>query len=224
MNNAEFYSIVRTEATTLNFLRTQRLLPDGNQGAPVCGKQGCPGIMRLTIRRSTLVDGTIRTRESFKCPKKGCQTTRSIRNDNSFFTITSMTGRSNSHLAIAKILEIVFLWCSDQSCKAIIAATGLSSNTVIRWMDKCRDVPHRMWKKRKQMAGKGKKVQGDESLLRGKRKANKGRLLAGDRKRRRDEEEDDEDEGDEDLELIEPPDDEPEFEGDYGDRVHGSLV
>lgn len=244
MINTEFYAATRTEEDTIVFLRRRGLLRDVNN-LPPCRKPGCNGIMRLAKKTWTRTDGTRATSERYVCRVRTCNTSQSLRDSNPFFTIFDMTGRSNSHLTMSKILEIVFLWCQDVSCAHIRERTGLSHETVIRWMDRCRDVCIRKWKKRGKMGGPGKTIQADESLLRGRRKANKGRLLAGDKKRRR---LDDNaaaggpqvaalqadplaggEEGDDDYsgswELYVPPHDEVEEpKGDYGDKRPGPWV
>ncbi|KAF4527971.1 hypothetical protein B566_EDAN014963 [Ephemera danica] len=79
-------------------------------------------------------------------------------------------------------MEIIYIWCQDALAIDAERRTGLSHSTVINWFDYCREVPVKMFSRRGKMGASGKPLQVDESLLRGKRKANRGRLLGADRK------------------------------------------
>ncbi|KAF4527821.1 hypothetical protein B566_EDAN016305 [Ephemera danica] len=78
--------------------------------------------------------------------------------------------------------------------------TGHCEQTISDWYNLCRDVPRRKWEVRAKL-GNDELVQIDETLLRGKRKYNRGRLLSGDQQDR--EGEDSDLESDETDSLIE---------------------
>ncbi|XP_060878656.1 uncharacterized protein LOC132951008 [Metopolophium dirhodum] len=119
-------------------------------------------------------------RKLLRCKRKGCQTTQSIRKNNSFWTYIDKNGRNNSGLSIGAQLELVYYWCQNIKQTTITSLTGRSHNTVCDWMNLCRNVPVRMFENRSKLGGLGIVIQVDECLLRGSRKNNKGRLRLAD--------------------------------------------
>jgi transposase-like protein len=59
------------------------------------------------------------------------------------------------------------------------ALTGRCNQAVCDWFNLCRDVCVQLFQHRQLLGGSGQRIEIDEALLRGKRKANRGRLLAG---------------------------------------------
>jgi transposase-like protein len=59
------------------------------------------------------------------------------------------------------------------------ALTGRCKQAVCDWFNLCRDICVQLFEDRQPLGGPGERVEVDESLLRGKRKANRGRLLSG---------------------------------------------
>lgn len=211
---SEFYSVIRSEESAAVFLRQHGLLDD-ETAPPTCIREGCGGETKLYTRKKMKADGTETSYICFRCVKKGCQRMQSARRGNDFFTYRDVRGRAHSNLSICKILEIVFLWCHGMSQIKVQSATGLCHQAVIDWFNLCRDVPARMWARRVKMGGPGTTVQMDETLLRGKRKGNKGRLLLGDR------EPEAEDKSSEDEDLVA---DVPNGRRNYGRRIEGPWV
>ncbi|CAG0884667.1 unnamed protein product [Darwinula stevensoni] len=95
---------------------------------------------------------------------------------------------------------------------------GLCHQAVVDWFNLCRDVPACMWTRHEKMGGPGRIVQMDETLLRGKQKANKGRLLLGYR------EPEAGDESSEDADLVADVANVPEGRRNYGRRIEGPWV
>ena len=118
-----------------------------------------------------------------RCPKKGCQTYRSVREGNNFFYYTDLNGKINSRLSLCEILELVFYFVYETPINTTITLTGKSPNTVTDWYNMCREVCSVMvsCQTRGKMVGTEENpIQIDEARFAGRRKYNRGRLLAGD--------------------------------------------
>ena len=102
-------------------------------------------------------------------------------------------GRSNTKLSPSKVLQIVWHWICGHTGEQTARLTGIQPNTVGDWFNFCREVcqiaNRRSWDVHKLGDGLGRifpeempmiVIQADESLLRGKRKYNRGRMLLGD--------------------------------------------
>ena len=102
-------------------------------------------------------------------------------------------GRSNTKLSPSKVLQIVWHWICGHTAEQTARLTGIQPNTVGDWFNFCREVcqiaNRRSWDAHKLGDGLGRifpeempmiVIQADESLLRGKRKYNRGRMLLGD--------------------------------------------
>ena len=100
--------------------------------------------------------------------------------------------RSNSRLSPEKILEVVWHWIIESTLAQTAEILDLEDNTVSDWFSYCREVcemlNQRHWAAVKLGDGQGQimenqrqdsVIQIDESLLRGRRKYNRGRLLRG---------------------------------------------
>ena len=92
-----------------------------------------------------------------------------------------------------KIIQIVWHWLNKTPACQTSRLVGITENTVGDWFNFCREVcvisNEGRWRQIKIGDGVGRNrlsdlpatvVQADESLLRGRRKYNRGRLLAGD--------------------------------------------
>ena len=79
-------------------------------------------------------------RPVLRCPRRGCQTSRSIRTGNRFFHYTDLNGKTNSSLTICEILELIYFFTMDIPSKTTIDLTGKSPNTVTDWYNMCREV------------------------------------------------------------------------------------
>ncbi|KAL4147975.1 hypothetical protein QTP88_002283 [Uroleucon formosanum] len=188
--------VMRIEST-VKYLQDYGLLPCAKQ----CHK--CGSEVKQYQRNDR---GKIR--EVFRCKKKGCQTTQSVRNNNSFFTYENANGRCNSGLSLSEIMEIVYFWVTGNQLVQIIKFTGRSKNTICDWMNLCRDIPVRLFNKRQPFGGPGQIVQIDECLLRGARKNNKGRFRLADLK----------------AAVIPKHEDEEDTNRNYGRRIGGPWV
>lgn len=72
-----------------------------------------------------------------------------------------------------------YYWAYDYSVTAVCELTGRAESTVIDWFNLCRDIPVELFRRRDKMGGPDCMFQIDESLLRGKRKYNRGRFRGG---------------------------------------------
>lgn len=178
---SEFSYLFSTEEKCVDWLTKKGLL-FGENNAPDCTRCMRPK-MKFVQRKGKkkYADGTFATYPSFKCRNRNCRTYKSVRKCNAFFTFFDKNLNANSKLSIREILYILFLWCLDIPIVQVVELTGHSNHTIVDWYNLCRDIPQRMWNRRNKMGGPGITVQIDESLLRGKRKGNKGRLLKGDK-------------------------------------------
>ena len=108
------------------------------------------------------------------------------------------TNRANSKLSPEKILQIIWHWITETSGTDTAELLDLEGNTVDDWFSYCREVCQTLndehWRNIKLGDGDGELrpgpnnrpnvvVQIDESLLRGRRKYNRGRLLQGIKKK-----------------------------------------
>ena len=76
----------------------------------------------------------------FRCPRKGCQTTRSVRTGNRFFYYADMNNKMHCSLSLCEILELIFLFVLDIPMSTATALTGKSASTVTDWFNMCREV------------------------------------------------------------------------------------
>lgn len=174
MKCRDFYARTCNEEAAVGWLQEEGVFPPNNE-LPRCQTPGCEGNTRIFWRK--IKDKTYPIARCGTC-KKG----KSIRHFNEFFTFLDSNGRAHSNLSICVIMEIVYFWIMDCKLIQVERLTGLSHPTIVDWFNLCRNVPERMWALRQKMGGPGATIQIDETLLRGKRKSNKGRLLLGDRR------------------------------------------
>ncbi|CAF3700217.1 unnamed protein product [Rotaria socialis] len=113
-----------------------------------------------------------------RCVNRDCRNQISARK-NTFFSYTDVLGRPNCKLDISTIFEMIWLWCQEIPASRIAALVQVSQPTVVDWLNFLREVCQEAFNDATQMGGVGKIVQIDESLFRGKRKYNRGRLLLG---------------------------------------------
>jgi len=116
-----------------------------------------------------------KVRKVFRRKKKGCQTTLSVHDDNSFFTYMDANGRKNSGLS--EFMEIVCFWVTDNKLVQIIKCMRRSKNTICD-----RDLLVCLFNKGQPFGGPGLIVQIVECLLQGSRKNNKGHIRLADLK------------------------------------------
>lgn len=80
------------------------------------------------------------------------------------------------------IMSIVYAWVQDDTAKKCADTLGICYQTVLDWYSRCREIATIKFEGRAKMGGAGCTIQIDESLLHGKRKNNRGRLLVGNRR------------------------------------------
>jgi len=160
-NNLEFYHQFSNLSRLKDFCLENGLLEK---------KSVCPSC-KSTDNKIVIYRGNIYYRF---CLNK-CQRRWSARNN-----IFSFNKKSN--LSFFKILEIFWYWSSAATIKDTASNCKLQKKIVISWFDKIRNYCHSHQLDASPMGGKGYNIQIDESLFRGKRKSNRGRLLLGDKK------------------------------------------
>ncbi|XP_077536662.1 uncharacterized protein LOC144149008 [Haemaphysalis longicornis] len=103
----------------------------------------------------------------------------------SFFASRNKCDRPNVKLSRAEILWVMY--CMIQGFSGAATARlahehyKLRSEAMVYWRSRIREVAAEELKLRPRMGGPGEVVQVDETLYRGRRRANKGRQLTGDR-------------------------------------------
>jgi hypothetical protein len=139
----------------------------------------CGGMMREARKRSR--DGTFRP--VLRCARRGCQKYRSVRDGNEFFHYTDVNGKMNVKLQLAQILEVAYLFIMRVPSETAVTMAGLSIQTITDWYNMCREVCSSAVSvnRRGQMVGTAADpIQIDEARFAGRRKYNRGRVLAGD--------------------------------------------
>lgn len=108
-----------------------------------------------------------------------CKTTFSPRS-NTFFSVEGVNGPSQK-LTLKQIFKILYYWAMDHTILATTTMARISNPTASYWFKKIREICQSSFETRSKLGGEGYIVEIDESLLRGKRKANRGRYLTGDK-------------------------------------------
>lgn len=104
-----------------------------------------------------------------------------------WFSVIDAANRPNVKIPKGAIMWIMYTMCKGLSIQDTIAGGSsrfpdLAANTVVDWRSYVREVMTAELEAAPPMGGPGEIVQVDESLFRGKRKYNRGRLLLGDRR------------------------------------------
>uniref|UniRef100_A0A1Y1N6C7 Uncharacterized protein n=1 Tax=Photinus pyralis TaxID=7054 RepID=A0A1Y1N6C7_PHOPY len=156
----DFYNnVILNEELAAAYLQERQLL-DAAEDAEPCHR--CGSEMQQKRRR----DRNGEYRPIFRCPRKGCQTSHSVRKGNQFFHYTDVNNR---------------LHCNLIPTNSTVTLTGKSSATVTDWFNMCREVCGSIIRTRRRMTGDDDNpIQIDEARFAGRRKYNRGRMLAGD--------------------------------------------
>jgi hypothetical protein len=133
----ELHAIISLEKTMLEFLQKNKLLSQNNE-TNLCHKYHDE--TKIYIRKKRLVTGELREISTIRCITKGCQTYKSIRSTNGFFTYTDLNARCNSNLSLGQILELIYYWLQDLPIKTVSELTSRSNATIVDWFNLCRDV------------------------------------------------------------------------------------
>lgn len=171
----DFYvNVASSEAACIHFLQQNALLGEEGSHDP-CPK--CGGGM-VEKRRKNRKNEWVPV---LRCTAKGCQTYRSLREGNQFFHYTDVNGRLNSNLTLCQIMEMVYHFILEIPLRTTVEVSGRSSATVTDYHNFCREVCTAVLKNKPKMKGTFEDpIQIDESRFAGKRKYNRGRMLAGD--------------------------------------------
>ena len=117
------------------------------------------------------------SRPVFHCTRNGCQTFRSVRHGNLFFSYTDLNNKINCKLTLCEILELVYYFVKDLSFDF--------TKEMTRRFNMCRQVCSSKVSvnRRGHMVGtEVNPVEINEARFAGRRKYNQGRLLNGDEK------------------------------------------
>lgn len=173
----DFYkSVILTEESAVAFLREHNLLAAPQEAEP-CHR--CGSVMQEKRKRNRGGE----YRPILRCPRKGCQTSRSVRQGNAFFHYTDINNKLHCNLSLCEILELVFFFVMEIPMTTAATLTGKSNNTITDWYNMCREVCGSTvsCRKRGKMVGTEENpIQIDEARFAGRRKYNRGRLLNGD--------------------------------------------
>ena len=176
MSFREFYNdVIPNELAAARYMTQRGLLVEPEDVAPC---HLCGGEMRRVPRRNR---GNLMY--IMRCRRRGCQTTRSIRDGNRFLHYNDRNNRINSNLKLWQILELSFCFVLEMKIDDVVQRTHHSRQTIVDWFCMCREVcSSAVLDNRNMMVGTADNpIQIDESRFAGKRKYNAGRMLAGDR-------------------------------------------
>lgn len=170
----EFYTtVISSEVVCVNFLRNNGLMGEVDANDP-CHKCGTEMVEK---RRKSRAGEWVPV---LRCTKKGCQTTRSVRNE-SIFHMTDLNDRVNSKLTLCQIMELLFFFVLEMPIAKTAELTGRAESTVTTWFEMCRNVCTSDLATRQKMVGTDDDpIQIDESRFAGHRKYHRGRMLTGD--------------------------------------------
>lgn len=199
----EFCDITRSEESSIEFARQNNLLlsvqhiPQQVNVHCLMGTAGCNGELR---EARVFNNNRQKYYNVMRC--SGCKKYRSAKNAivqgqfrgasannnnaelRSFFATASALRKSQTKISIKASLTIVYLWANKLSLiqsKGLIGDLVLNAGTLVDWRNYVREICFRALNDAPQMGGPGETVQIDESLMRGRRKYNRGRLLLGNR-------------------------------------------
>lgn len=150
------------EEKTVRFMQDHGLLPSEGEIAR-CKK--CDGDTKIYYRTKILKSEKKRKIPAVRCVVRGCQTYRSIREYNKFFTSVGSNNRCNSNLTLGAILQILLYWCLDCTVELTALNTTRNQYTVAHWFSMCRKICVHLFDERTHVGGTGARVQINEILL-----------------------------------------------------------
>ena len=201
----EFCSLTATEDQATSYARQRGLLlSEGvlqqaqrqQQQQPQCllGTVGCNGDVHPAKKhradRGKDYEGFRCTKcKKFRCAKnalvqgeiRGAAQGNELR---SFFATLGADGKSHTKVSIKAALAVIYFWAKDLSMlqtQHLLPESISGTETYVNWRNYIREVCQRSLNDAPPMGGPGEIVQIDESLMRGRRKYNRGRLLRGNR-------------------------------------------
>ena len=162
----EFYTtVVSSEAVCTQFLRNHALLGvlEDHEPCHKCGTQ------MIEKRRKTTAGEWV---PILRCTKRGCQMRRTLRTG-SFFQFTDFNIRTNFHLSLCQIMELMFMFVIDIPIRQIHELTGRAETTITAWFEVCCTVCSTILLDRQKMVGTDDQpIQIDEAWFAGCRKYN----------------------------------------------------
>ncbi|CAI6344411.1 unnamed protein product [Macrosiphum euphorbiae] len=97
---SDFYKIINSENSRVEFLQNHGLLPKEHE-INNCEKYGVA--TKICLRKKRLASGETREYKFIRCVVKGCQTFKSIGSNNLFFKYTDLHSRCHSNLSLGQI-------------------------------------------------------------------------------------------------------------------------
>uniref|UniRef100_A0A6P7F9I0 Uncharacterized protein LOC114327708 n=1 Tax=Diabrotica virgifera virgifera TaxID=50390 RepID=A0A6P7F9I0_DIAVI len=163
----DFYrSVILSEKCAVTFLREHGLLDEADDNQP-CHR--CGSVMQQKTRS----DRGKEARLVLRCPRKGCQVTRSVRTGNEYFHnfYTDLNDRVSSKLSLCGMLEIMFFFVEDIPLTTTVQLTGKATDTVTEWYNMFREICAAIVSSRDLMVGTIESpIQIDETRFDGYRK------------------------------------------------------
>ena len=95
----------------------------------------------------------------------------------SFFAFTDALGRANTKLSYTQVMAIIYHWAVERALKDSLRTLQLSKQVCVNWRHFLREICTLKFQQRERFGGEGHILQVDETLMHGKRKANRGRLM-----------------------------------------------
>ncbi len=133
----------------------------------------CDSNVVLRIRKKTNFYSFL-----YRCKSMECRKEVSIFK-NTFYSFVS-ENKYYKGLSTDKLLKLIFYYFKGKTYDSLIDLTDIKQkNSIVDWTNYIREEVNNFLNKEK-MGGLGCIVQADESLIRGRRKYNRGRLLIGD--------------------------------------------
>lgn len=167
----EFYcQVLQNEETTSKYLIARSVIPN-LEGCDKCGSD-----VLLTTRKQRGCVSTV-----WRCKSRGCQARFSVKNGCKLFSKTKLSFKNKTNMSLLQITETMYLWSIEMSVSDVVKYTTITSPTAISWFRCFRSICSSALEDKGQMIGtENEPIQIDESRFAGRRKYNKGRLLAGD--------------------------------------------
>lgn len=168
LNTEDFYKLISNDDDLIDQLVEWRIIK-----SPESTKcYACSGACTLRMRKR-------KTQATYNLRCKECKNEFSLFKG-TFFAFEDENNRTVMRLPIQKVLRIIFYYFEGKTYKEISTLAEVKSvKTITLWCNFVREHIHCHLEK-EIIGGDGKIIEIDESLMRGKRKSNKGRYLLGD--------------------------------------------
>lgn len=161
----EFFELNNNETAFYNFLLKNKLISSDK----FCKNEECEN------KKENIKFCFVKGNPKLRCMNTNCKQYWSVRNE--IFNLNS-----TSSLTLQEILTIYWYWANDHTARYAAHQLKISKATIQKWYQKIRSFLMMLQFKALPMGGPDSQAQIDESLILGKRKYNRGRMLKGDKK------------------------------------------